>query len=204
MKSEMALEWKKYIPNQDHIEILENTNVKTYTHANNTTFVSPSNSLLFFDGGIDYVYSRVMFLNLEKDAKQMVKDTGLLSKLGRPWLPIGETLTIPLKNNNYMICSPTMMMPQNVRNTQNAYYATKAALLAAKQNNVEQLIIPGMCTGYGKMTCEEAAKQMARAITEFYKDDYNLPSREIILAEQPNYYENTEFKDIDVTDIILH
>ena len=33
------------------------------------------------------------------------------------------------------------------------------------------------------------------ARTEFYKDDYHLES---------NQNENTEFKDIDVTDIILH
>lgn len=194
---DLVHEWQKLI-DLPNIELLQYTDVKSLRDSTNTAFVSPANSLGFMDGGIDKVYSRVMFPGLEAKVKSMIKKNGLTSKLGRPWLPIGEAIVVPVcDGSSAVICAPTMLMPQDVHQTQNAYYATGSALKAAALSNFDRIVFPGMCTGWGKMTPVASALQMSRAIHDFYKDNCELPCREAILNEQPNFYENTEFKNID-------
>jgi O-acetyl-ADP-ribose deacetylase (regulator of RNase III) len=43
----------------------------------NSAFVSPANSIGFMDGGIDYVYSRDMFVGVEKAVKGKIREIGL-------------------------------------------------------------------------------------------------------------------------------
>ena len=63
---------------QDYIP---NTNNKTY-------YVSPANSLCFMDGGIDYALSRIIFPNIEIEVKNIVKQLGVTSIVGKSYLPI--------------------------------------------------------------------------------------------------------------------
>ena len=102
---------------QDYIP---NPNNKTY-------YVSPANSLCFMDGGIDYALSRIIFPNIEIEIKKIVKQLGITSIVGKPYLPIGSSIIVN-KGKKSLIISPTMLLPQNVSNTKNAYYATMAVL----------------------------------------------------------------------------
>jgi hypothetical protein len=94
---------------------------------NKTYYVSPANSLCFMDGGIDYALSRIIFPNIEVEIKNIVKQIGIKSIVGKSYLPIGSSIILD-KGNKSLVISPTMLLPQNVSNTKNAYYATIAVL----------------------------------------------------------------------------
>jgi len=80
------------------------------------------------DGGIDYVLSRIIFPNIEMEVKNIVKQLGITSIVGKPYLLIGSSIIIEKDNNKSLVISPTMLLPQNVSNTKNAYYATISVL----------------------------------------------------------------------------
>lgn len=178
----------------------------------NSTFVSPANSLGFMDGGIDYAFSRLMFPGVEKAVRQKILAIGKKTLLGRPYLPIGQAIAISTCIEScHLIAAPTMFLPHDVRGTQNAYASTLAALaLHAKYAPETTLVLTSHCCGYGKMSEAESAKQMVRAFHDFeagripndelpHVADYlPFPSRD---AEQPNWFDNREIKEIDLRDL---
>ena len=184
------------------INTLPRTDIKTVPYKSNCAFVSPANSIGFMDGGIDYVLSRTMFPGIEDKVKAAFRSKGHVNILGRPYLPIGNAITVETQYTNvYLISAPTMYLPQDVRETHNAYHAMYAILHEAKKNKIEHLYLCGLCTGYGKMTPEVAIKQMHDAYLDFLN---NIPSKytmEQIIDEQPKVYMNTEFKEIHLSEI---
>jgi len=92
-----------------------------------TYYVSPANSLCFMDGGIDYALSRIIFPTIEIEVKNIVKQLGIISIVGKSYLPIGSSIIIN-KGDKSIVIAPTMLLPQNVSNTKNAYYATMPIL----------------------------------------------------------------------------
>lgn len=177
-----------------------------------TYYVSPANSLCFMDGGIDYALSRIMFPNVEQEVKKIVKDIGIRSVVGKYYLPIGSSIVINKSNNKSLIISPTMLLPQNVSSTRNAYYATMAILynlLINKGKNINNIdiIFTSLCCGYGKMTEDESIKQIIDGINNYQNYEPIIYSDNIIinqpnLHEQPKYYQNTEFFEISPSEII--
>lgn len=177
---------------QDYIP---NPNNKTY-------YVSPANSLCFMDGGIDYALSRIIFPNVEIEVKNIVKQLGITNTIGRHYLPIGSSIVVN-KGNKSLIVSPTMLLPQNVSNTKNAYYATMAVLyniIINKKENIEKIdiIFTSFCCGYGKMEEEVSIQQIIEGIKDYIYYKPKLIYKDIIINEpnlykQPKYYQNTEF-----------
>jgi O-acetyl-ADP-ribose deacetylase (regulator of RNase III) len=184
-----------YIPKQ---------NKKTY-------YVSPANSLCFMDGGIDYALSRIIFPNIETEVKNIVKQLGITSIVGKPYLPIGSSIIID-KGNKSLVISPTMLLPQNVSNTKNAYYATMAVLynilVNIKENiNDIDIIFTSFCCGYGKMEEDISIQQIIDGLKDYIHYKPNIIYKNIIinqpnLYEQPKYYQNTEFFSIRPEEII--
>jgi O-acetyl-ADP-ribose deacetylase (regulator of RNase III) len=177
---------------QDYIP---NPNKRTY-------YVSPANSLCFMDGGIDYALSRIIFPNIETEVKNIVKQLGITSIVGKHYLPIGSSIIID-KNNKSLIISPTMLLPQNVSNTNNVYYSTMAILyniLVNREEKIENvdILFTSLCCGYGKMDEDNSIKQIIKGINDYnnYKPEIinkNIIINEPNLYEQPKYYQNTEF-----------
>jgi len=178
-----------------------------------TFYISPANSLLFMDGGIDYALSRIIFPNIEQYVKKILNKYGLTSLLGRKYLPIGSSLIINYDNNKSLCFSPTMLLPQDVSETNNAYYATVSALynilINYNQNiNNVDIIMTSLCCGYGKMSVENSINQIIKGIQEFknYIPSQKISNQLIInepnLNEQPKYYQNSEWFNIDPTNII--
>jgi O-acetyl-ADP-ribose deacetylase (regulator of RNase III) len=175
-----------------------------------TYYVSPANSLCFMDGGIDYALSRIIFPNIEKEVKSIVEKLGIKSIVGKPYLPIGSSIIID-KGDKSLIISPTMLLPQNVSNTKNAYYATIAVLyniLINKKENLEEIdiIFTSLCCGYGKMEENISIQQIIDGIKDYidYKPKQiykNIIINEPNLYEQPKYYQNTEFFSIKPEEI---
>lgn len=176
-----------------------------------TYYVSPANSLCFMDGGIDLALSRKVFPDIEPKLKIRVKQLGKQNLLGRFYLPIGSSVILD-DNNRSLVAAPTMLLPQNVSSTQNAYYATIAVLYNVLVNRNEKLtdvdiIFTSMCCGYGKMTEEESVKQILQGFNDYHLYDANRVDRDVImkepnLMEQPKYYQNTEWCKIDIKDIL--
>ena len=175
-----------------------------------TYYVSPANSLCFMDGGIDYALSRIIFPDIERKVKNIVKQIGKVSIVGKPYLPIGSSIILE-KGDKSLIVSPTMLLPQNVSNTRNAYYATMAILYNICVNKKEDIkdvdiIFTALCCGYGKMEEDESIKQIMEGIRDYVKYnpkviDENIVINEPNLYEQPRYYQNTEFFEIRPEEI---
>jgi O-acetyl-ADP-ribose deacetylase (regulator of RNase III) len=176
-----------------------------------TYYVSPANSLCFMDGGIDYALSRIIFPNIEGEIKNIVKQLGIKSIIGKSYLPIGSSIILN-KSNKSLVISPTMLLPQNVSNTKNAYYATMAVLYNILINNKENIndidiIFTSLCCGYGKMEEDESIKQIIEGIKDYVNYKPKILNNNIIINEpnlydQPKYYQNTEFFPIKPEEII--
>jgi len=175
-----------------------------------TYFVSPSNSLLFMDGGIDKSYMQ-MFPGIQQLVqRKMINSTRTpTSLLGRKYLPIGAALSHKISDDYTLICAPTMLLPQNITGTRNAYHAMKAILKVWPCDG--NLLVPMLGCGCGKLSYQAAAEQMHEAISEPRKysnfEDLYVPTlleQSKINLEQPKYYSNTEFFDIDHTKLVYH
>lgn len=185
-------------------DYVPNPNKKTY-------YVSPANSLCFMDGGIDFPLSRVIFPNIEEEVKDKVKQMGILNLAGEPYLPIGSSIILD-KGYKSLIVSPTMLLPQKVSSTRNAYYATMAILyniLVNNKKNIDDIdiLFTSLCCGYGSMSEDESIKQILKGINDYKNyaptlvDKYTI-IHEPNLDEQPKYYENKDFFPIEEKEII--
>lgn len=185
-----------------------------------TYYVSPVNSLCFMDGGFDYALSRIVFPDIEPEIKQIVQDLGIESLIGKPYLPIGSSILLNKGINRSLIVAPTMLLPQNVSQTKNAYYATQAVLYNILLNPSSHshrepvslddvdILLTAFCCGYGKMDEEEAVQQMVQAIHDYpsYLPSWTTSQaviQEPNLLEQPKYYQNTEFFHIPAELVVL-
>ena len=176
-----------------------------------TYYVSAANSLCFMDGGIDFALSRVIFPGIEPKIKKLVRELNIKNIMNRCYLPIGSSLIVDIDDKVSLIVAPTMLLPQNVSKTRNAYYATMAILYNILENRKENLsdidiLMTGMCCGYGKMEHEESIKQMLEAIRDYktYKPtikNENTIINEPNLLDQPKYYQNTEWFNINPGEI---
>lgn len=146
-------------------------NVRDYQPRENTAFVSPANSLGFMDGGIDAAYM-MMFNGVQQSVRSSIRQLGMTTGLGRPYLPIGSALYVSVDDTNVLISSPTMFLPHNVASTQNAYHAFMASLCMFEKARLTRpslscIVCPAMCTGYGCMPAEQSVEQMHRAFEDF-------------------------------------
>jgi hypothetical protein len=81
---------------------------KLRSTAKQTAFVSPANSLLFMDGGIDRAYSRTMWPGIESICKDRLKRLGNLDFIDRPFLPIGSAIVVADPTlSQWLVCAPT-------------------------------------------------------------------------------------------------
>lgn len=186
--------------------------IEDYIPIRKTYYVSPANCFCFMDGGIDYALSRIVFPNIEQEVKEIVKALDIKTLLGRHYLPIGSSIIID-KGMKSLVVSPTMLLPQNVSSTSNAFYATMAVLYNILINNKEDIndvdiIFTSLCCGYGKMDEDVAVYQIVKGINEYKNytpiindiNDIKIILKEPNLYEQPRYYQNSEF--IPLTEFI--
>jgi O-acetyl-ADP-ribose deacetylase (regulator of RNase III) len=177
----------------------------------NIYYISPANCLGFMDGGVEKVYSQIMFPGIESKIKEKIKKLGFVSKLGRPYIPIGKAIVTKTdilhpNGQSYLITSPTMLMPQNVENTPNCFLAMIGVIKVLKEykhfiDENDLLIIPSMCCGWGKMKPEISIRQIKQALEEKDVESLNIDFNKI-LQSQPKFYENTEWIDIPSEQII--
>jgi O-acetyl-ADP-ribose deacetylase (regulator of RNase III) len=127
--------------------------------------VSPANSFGFMDGGIDWAISDLMRWTIQPIVQKVIREKHFGELL------VGQAEIVATGNDQfpYLVCAPTMRVPQPVPDSLNAFLAMRAILLAVKtfnqQNNgaIKSVAIPGLATGFGKMPPERCARQMREA-----------------------------------------
>jgi O-acetyl-ADP-ribose deacetylase (regulator of RNase III) len=207
--------------NTEFTEIMRSRGYEAHTmkiqdwqpRARATYYVSPANSLCFMDGGIDMALSRIVFPGIESRVKRTVRSLGIYTKFGRPYLPIGSSVILNEAADKALVVAPTMLLPQPVPETRNAYWATRAILYNVLVNGKRSLdnvdiLMTAMCCGYGEMPAEVAANQICEAIADYTSYGPSRVSPEIVvhepnLDEQPPYYQNTEWRAIDPRTVVV-
>lgn len=191
-----------------------NTPVEQYVPVRKTYYVSPANSLCFMDGGIDAALSRVVFPNIEPRVKKIVNMIGRKSLMGRCYLPIGSSIVVDYDAKRSLIVAPTMLLPQDVSTTHNAFYSTMAvfynlAYICGEDLNQVDVIMTAMCGGIGRMPIDESINQMLAGMEKYreYKPEQIDAKNKILICEpnleqQKKLYQNTEWINVPVTEVV--
>ncbi len=127
--------------------------------------VSPANSFGFMDGGIDWSISEMLDWKIQPIVQQAIRS----KHAGELLVGAAEIVSTGSQHFPYLICAPTMRVPQNVSNTINAFLSMRATLLAVNAfnrtngNPIGSVAIPGLATGTGRMPFAKCARQMRAA-----------------------------------------
>lgn len=180
--------------------------------------VSPANSLGFMDGGIDAVFMK-WFPGIQKTVQGKIKEHNLKTALGRYCLPVGSAQIVGTNSRfcPLLISAPTMFLPEDIRETRNAYYAFLAILFVLKRwmtyDNIV-IAVPGLGTGIGKLSGKKFGAQVQQAFEDFFnktfQEIYKDPEIKLLAHEtdrfvlnkipcdQPKNYANTEIINIAI------
>lgn len=127
--------------------------------------VSPANSFGVMDGGLDLLI-RATLDGIEEAVQSII----VVKHHGE--LPVGVAEVVPTSHPRwpYLVCAPTMRVPENISRSVNAYLAFRAALLAVARFNasesgqkIRSLLVPGLGTGVGRLDPRRCATQMRLA-----------------------------------------
>jgi O-acetyl-ADP-ribose deacetylase (regulator of RNase III) len=135
-------------------------------------FVTAGNSYGVMTAGIDAAVVAHCGVNLMQRVQREIIDryrgeqpigTAFVLETGRPEIP-------------YLAHAPTMRIPGSIDGTDKVYAATWASLLAAHHfaaQPIRTICFPAMGTGFGQISFDEAARQMAVA----WRHYLNPPTR---------------------------
>ncbi len=142
---------------QDFSDVrIECGNIMELAH---NTIVSPANSYGYMDGGIDLVYRNFFGYEIEHIVQ------GEIEQRQEKHLPIGEAILVETGHERitHMISAPTMFIPEPIP-ARNCGLAMEAILQTAYENSdvVSDIFCPGLGTGIGRVSVEDAADEMAR------------------------------------------
>ena len=133
--------------------------------ARTAALVSPANSFGFMDGGLNWTISELFEWKIQPIVQNVIRT----KHNGELLVGQAEVLETRFDTFPYLICAPTMRVPQNVASTVNAFLAMRAILTSIQQYNrandnaIGSVAIPGLCTGAGQMPYERCATQMRTA-----------------------------------------
>ncbi|KAG5186500.1 hypothetical protein JKP88DRAFT_241108 [Tribonema minus] len=153
---------------------------------------------LCFDGGSDLDFIKLLGDPHDAMCEAARRYLHLFGNSIVTHLPVGAALSCKFGANT-IIAAPTMILPQPVPNTNNAYTAFKMVLeLLEIQKAANNVSVPGLCTGTGKMDPYTSARQILGA----WNDHQNglrcnvLHEGDIVyncgaaMQAQPDYYMN--------------
>lgn len=185
VNDELYTEFQKAFEGFPDVEVV-------YSRFEDTDFdcvVSAANGFGLMDGGVDQCITdyfgvemmyRVQNMVINKYAGEQPVGTSEIVIAGyKKQYNESETSTEPRKMQ-FVAHTPTMRVPADVSNSDNAYQAMKAALLAVQNHNraidwrimngeevlherINSLVTPGLGTNTGRIPFDKAAKQMALA-----------------------------------------
>ncbi|MEM5791026.1 MAG: macro domain-containing protein [Candidatus Aenigmatarchaeota archaeon] len=126
--------------------------------------VNPANSLGIMGGGVALAIKKKGGEEIEREARAKAP------------IKVGEAIATKsgkLKCK-YIIHSPTMEKPAQKITLENVKLATRAALELARKMNLKSIAFPGMGTGVGGISYEDAAKIMIEECKKFKEMEIRL------------------------------
>ena len=139
-------------------------------------FVTAGNAFGMMTAGIDAVLVRFFGEQLMQRIQHHIMDQYLGEQ------PVGTAFIVATGKAEYPFVAhaPTMRVPGGIEGTDKVYSATWAALVAIHLHNVvsdqkiETVGFPAMGTGFGGMSFDEAARQMAAAYRHYLNPPHRL------------------------------
>ena len=124
--------------------------------------VNPANSFGYMGGGVAGAIKRVGGKEIENEA------------ISKAPIQLGEAIVttsglLPCKK---VIHAPTMEQPAMRIKVENVQQATKAAFNIANNQKIKTIALPGMGTGVGGVSIDDAAKAMVKIAKE-YEDKFD-------------------------------
>lgn len=137
-------------------------NVKVFVVAGDITklevdaIVNPANSMLIMGGGVAGAIRRVGGKEIQDEALKFAP------------VPVGKAMATNAGRlkAKYVIHAPTMEKPAIQTTADNVKLAMKGALNCAEHLRIRSVAFPGMGTGVGSLSLEEASKIMVAQIKE--------------------------------------
>lgn len=140
--------------------------------------VCPANSLNTMRGGV----AAVIRLNggdiIEEEAKAFAP-----INIGKAVLTTGGNL-----KSKHVIHAPTMKLAVEKTNTANIRKAVNAALICADNNHLSNISFPGMGTGTGEVSYDDAAKAMISEIKRYLNQQQSDLSIISLVAYSDSFY----------------
>lgn len=126
--------------------------------------VNPANSLMIMGGGVAGAIKRAGGKEIEDEAIKHAP------------VAVGKAIAIGAGRlgARYVIHAPTMDMPAMRINKRNVQSAVGGALECARQLRIENIGFPGMGTGVGGLSLEEAARTMISEIRKHIDEGTSL------------------------------
>jgi len=158
-------------------------------------FVTAANSYGIMTAGIDAAVVRFHGEELMRRIQNRIQDAYLGEQ------PIGTALIEPTGNPDYPFVAhtPTMRTPGSIAGTDKVYLATWAALLAVYRHNtsrperkIDTVAFPAMGTGFGAVSHDEAARQMAAAYYHYLHPPHRFDWDVVINREKRIGYDGDE------------
>ncbi|HEX3313900.1 MAG TPA: macro domain-containing protein [Gemmataceae bacterium] len=139
-------------------------------------FVTAGNSYGIMTAGIDAALVRRFGDDLMERVQQRILD----SFWGEQ--PVGTAFVEPTGDRKlpFIVHAPTMRVPGSIDGNDKVYAATWASFLAIAEHNrarassIGTVAFPAMGTGFGGMSFDEAARQMAAAYRHFLDPPHRL------------------------------
>lgn len=139
-------------------------------------FITAGNAFGIMTAGIDAAVVRYFGEEIMQRIQQKIMDDYLGEQ------PVGTAFLIPTHHRAipFLCHAPTMRVPGSIEGTDKVYAATWAALLAVHAHNlqsdqkIETIAIPAFGTGFGSMSDDEAARQMAAAYRHYRNPPHRL------------------------------
>lgn len=138
-------------------------------------FVTAGNSFGIMTAGIDAAVVGRFGEDLMRRVQYQIMDRFLGEQ------PIGTAFIVPTGGEEitFLAHAPTMRVPGNIAGTDKVYSAAWAALLAIQAHNVvseqiEVVAFPALGTGFGGVSFDEAARQMAAAYRHYLEPPHQL------------------------------
>jgi O-acetyl-ADP-ribose deacetylase (regulator of RNase III) len=139
-------------------------------------FVTAGNAFGMMTAGIDAAVVRRFGESLMTRVQHHIMDRWYGEQ------PIGTGFVVETGDESlpFIILAPTMRVPGSIEGTDKVYCATWAAILEAQFHNgrseqpIRTLAFPAMGTGFGGMSFDEAARQMAAAWRHYLDPPHRL------------------------------
>ena len=138
--------------------------------------VSPANSYGIMNGGYDAAISNYLGWDFQIIVQQYIKDKYYGEQ------PVGTSFIVDAPNNEKLIHTPTMLLPERIIDNRVVYHSMRSTLICALQNNVKSILIPLFGAGTGRVPIDVVCKHMFTAYTQ------------IVEAERGNYIKYNENK----------